>query len=224
MTAATVGTTQAQYNDAYADLEPDWEWNVNSGVLLVNDEIIGPTSAAFNEAGEYIGQEEEFEDALVVGTRLMRHTGGPLSFGGQFSWSPREDAAMDVLLYSAEASFVVPMNDVHLFLASGVGGATTLFSEDEILLEENEDTFGKTGAVQQQVTVVREDQTNVFVPVTLGLKWFLTDDWALTAKARDNLIIDPTSPIQNAEELGLPVEDDNTVNNLQFSAGISLSL
>jgi hypothetical protein len=144
------------------------------------------------------------ETELLIGARATYHLPGGLSVGGNFDWSQItfgegvgiDEAALDVdlYLYSIEVDYNFPTaGQTGLFVGAGVGGATFSPAEDAI-----------------------DSDTQIVVPLTVGIKWANRPsdaNWGVRAEFRDNIIV-------LSDVLGVEGFDDTT-HNFEFSGGFS---
>jgi hypothetical protein len=139
----------------------------------------------------------------IFGGRILVNLLSGWSFGGSFDWSPGneiefgpEDIDINRYLYSGGVEYnFASESTTRLFGGAGLGAVTTKFSN----APEN-----------------REDQTDLMVPLAVGIKWFdrpANPSWGIRAELRDNIIW-----FENGGG-----ETDAT-NNFEISGGVSLLL
>jgi hypothetical protein len=151
-------------------------------------------------AGAFFPDQFRNDDTEVMfGGRILVNLLSGWSFGGSFDWVPRdaietggEDIDRNTYLYSGGVEYnFASQSTTRLFAGAGLGAATT--------------KFGDTDAI--------DDQTDVMVPLAVGIKWFdrPTDpSWGIRAELRDNIIWFE----------GGGGETDAT-NNFEISGGVS---
>lgn len=143
------------------------------------------------------------ETELLLGARVVYNLPGRFSVGGNFDWSQItfgegigiDDAELDVDLYfySVEVDYNFPTSgQTGLFIGAGLGGATFSPSDDAI-----------------------DSDTQVVVPLTVGIKWASRSDasWGVRAEFRDNIIL-------LNDVLGVEGSDETT-HNFEFSGGLT---
>ncbi len=142
---------------------------------------------------------------LGFGGRLAYNMPNGVGIGGNLDWSQvtvsREEGGevdINIYLYSAEVDYTFAASTkLHPFVGAGVGAAT--FSPDI-----ND----------------AESETELMVPIAAGIKWFNETNsptWAIRAEVRDNIVF-ATAEDENG---GGVFENDETLNNIEISAGVS---
>jgi opacity protein-like surface antigen len=153
---------------------------------------------------------ENSDTDVALGGRMMLQYRNGFAWGGNFDWisvaeiptGPNDDVDLNLYLYSFGVEYMFPTaSQLKFFVASGVGAAT--FKATDVGVSGDEDL----------------SQTELMVPVGVGLKWYnrlSSPTWALRGDLRDNIIF------VNADEDDVDLlGDDDTQNNWEFSGGIS---
>lgn len=146
----------------------------------------------FNAHAGVILFDEDFidESEFLAGARVLHNWPSGWGLGGNFDYTQIEDG-VDVYLFSGEVDYTFGSpNRAHFFAGAGLGGANFSFDDDD-----------------------RDNETELLVPIVVGVKWFnRTSDptFAIRGEVRDNII-----RFDDADE---------TTNNIELSAGISFLL
>jgi hypothetical protein len=153
---------------------------------------------------------ENSDTDVALGGRMMLQYRNGFAWGGNFDWisvaeiptGPNDDVDLNLYLYSFGVEYMFPTaSQLKFLVASGVGAAT--FKATDVGVSGDEDL----------------SQTELMVPVGVGLKWYnrlSSPTWALRGDLRDNIIF------VNADEDDVDLlGDDDTQNNWEFSGGIS---
>lgn len=214
---------ETQYLD-----EAQWEWNVNSGVLLAQNDLYTDGFAIDDESlidqGNLFEGGAETQSALGVGTDLTYRFDNGVTLGGQFSWSPlardineealfnqpfQEDPQLkrelNLYMYSANIGYRAAQGRFGLHAAAGIGAATQAYDTQDIeeFINENDEL----GLGVNDIFSETDTQTRWQTPVTLGAQYAVSRSVTINAMARDYIIYG--------------TEGNNVSNNLYFGGGVS---
>ena len=173
-----------------------------AGSLRAQGRYIRPYELNLHAGAFFPDQDRGDDTEAMFGARILVNMLSGWSFGGSFDWVPRdqiptggEDVDVNTYLYSGGVEYnFASQSTTRLFLAGGIGAATTKYSD--------------TDAV--------DDQTDLLVPVGVGVKWFnrpSDPSWGIRVELRDNLIW--------ADQGG---GETDATNNFEISGGMSFLL
>jgi len=174
-----------------------------AGVAQAQGRYIRPYEFNIHAGAFFPDQFVNDDTEPLFGARILVNLLSGWSFGGSFDWSPGneiefglDDIDINRYLYSGGVEYnFASESTTRLFAGAGLGAATTKFSD----APEN-----------------REDQTDLMVPLAVGIKWFdrpANPSWGIRAELRDNIIW--------FEDGG---GETDATNNFEISGGVSLLL
>ena len=201
--------------------EAYWDLNVNSGVLVAQDELF----TAGLQQGQQNIFEEDVQAAYGFGADLSYRFENGFILGGQFGWSPltrqfHEENLFDqvfdqeldlqrefnLFTYAGTIGYTASMGRFGLNVSAGLGAATQQFTDNtQDFINENPDLFEPGGT---DIFAEDDQVTSWQTPVSVTAKYALTRNVTVNALARDYIIYEN----DNVEQ---------TLNNFYFGAGLS---